>query len=547
MVASLLGVCIRADETIEAPELNVTQPIAKRLLLFASEVNPRHLGCDVEALLTDLASDCSSCHTEARTWQRLVEILDKKRTDETTPPQPSAATNSSGSSSSSRCCEGNASKGLVYHKEQVRRYLRCLRPVVLFFGGTSGSGKSTLSSVAAARFDIERIITTDSIRDILRGFSDPKTTPELFASTYEVHKVLESAPSSPLLLPSSQTQRVVDGFRRQCEIILPVLRQTVMSIVNEGASVVVEGVHLLVPWMYNMLCELESANVTCVPFVVHVKNEDKHLQRFAVRAKYMQLGTEKNRYAKNFDSIRTIQQYLHRHAAKHNITCIANSNVDKSVGIVLMCLNRTLAYLHEGKPIVDRDTQRAAFSMSKPRIDRARLTTALRERYSRKTELRGGAKKPPHPLTLVRNHSAPPASRVQQLMTGLTAMGAGSSGGSGSGPADPNAATTSSMGSARRHINFQDAQHGVDDDDDECDGNNSTQSTAPPVRCRVMNQQQALRRRRRHRRGNDEEENGDHDDDDDDDERGTLVGGVSARQSVLSLTRTDDSSLKSCE
>lgn len=43
---------------------------------------------------------------------------------------------------------------------------RCL---ILLFGGTSGSGKSTLASLMASRLGISTVISTDSIRNMMRG------------------------------------------------------------------------------------------------------------------------------------------------------------------------------------------------------------------------------------------------------------------------------------------------------------------------------------------------------------------------------------------
>jgi len=55
-------------------------------------------------------------------------------------------------------------------------------------GGTSGTGKSTLASLLASRLGISTVLSTDSIRHIMRNFLSQSTNGVLFASTYEAHK-----------------------------------------------------------------------------------------------------------------------------------------------------------------------------------------------------------------------------------------------------------------------------------------------------------------------------------------------------------------------
>lgn len=81
-----------------------------------------------------------------------------------------------------------------------------------------------------------------------------------------------------------------------------------------------------------------------IPFMIYIASEDKHLERFAVRAKYMTLDPAKNKYVKYIRNIRTIQDYLCKRADKHLVPKINNTNVDKSVAAihatVFSCLRR---------------------------------------------------------------------------------------------------------------------------------------------------------------------------------------------------------------
>lgn len=62
---------------------------------------------------------------------------------------------------------------------------------------------------------------------------------------------------------------------------------------------------------------LMKRHPTIVPFMIYIANEDKHLERFAVRAKYMTLDPARNKYAKYIKNIRAIQEYLCKRADKH--------------------------------------------------------------------------------------------------------------------------------------------------------------------------------------------------------------------------------------
>lgn len=51
--------------------------------------------------------------------------------------------------------------------------------------GTSGTGKSTLASLLASRLGVSSILSTDSVRHMLRGFSPEQAAPLLWVSTYQ--------------------------------------------------------------------------------------------------------------------------------------------------------------------------------------------------------------------------------------------------------------------------------------------------------------------------------------------------------------------------
>lgn len=51
------------------------------------------------------------------------------------------------------------------------------------------------------------------------------------------------------------------------------------------------GVHLSI----NFVLKLMASHPSVLPFLIYIKNEGKHIERMAVRAKYMTLDPNKNR------------------------------------------------------------------------------------------------------------------------------------------------------------------------------------------------------------------------------------------------------------
>ncbi len=57
--------------------------------------------------------------------------------------------------------------------------------------GTSGTGKSTLASLLASRLGITSVVSTDSIRHMMRSFSSEAQDPLLWGSTYQAGEFLQ--------------------------------------------------------------------------------------------------------------------------------------------------------------------------------------------------------------------------------------------------------------------------------------------------------------------------------------------------------------------
>lgn len=101
---------------------------------------------------------------------------------------------------------------------------------------------------------------------------------------------------------------------------------------------------------------LMKKHPSIIPFMIYITNEGKHLERFAVRAKYMTLDPEKNKYVKYIRNIRTIQEYLCKRADKHLVPKINNTNVDKSVAAIHATVFSCLRRREAGEQLYDSTT-----------------------------------------------------------------------------------------------------------------------------------------------------------------------------------------------
>lgn len=90
--------------------------------------------------------------------------------------------------------------------------------VCVLLCGTSGTGKSTLASLTAQRLGISTVVSTDSIRNMLRSFGNEERHPLLWVSTYEVGAYL-AAKQLPQWRSLQHDPRLlaVKGYKAQCE------------------------------------------------------------------------------------------------------------------------------------------------------------------------------------------------------------------------------------------------------------------------------------------------------------------------------------------
>jgi 2-phosphoglycerate kinase len=192
-------------------------------------------------------------------------------------------------------------------------------PIVVLIGGATGVGTSTLAADVARRLNIQSVIGTDSIREVLRRALSPDLLPILHKSSYEIKR-------EDLRMPVEEREPVLFGFREQASQVAVGVEAIVDRGLKEGTNLVIEGVHLVPEIILNRY--QDHPNVC--PMVVYLTDEHVHRSRFYIRA----LGTAMRRpaeeYIAYFREIRQIHDYIVRSAERAGVQKVENISIENT-------------------------------------------------------------------------------------------------------------------------------------------------------------------------------------------------------------------------
>ena len=182
-----------------------------------------------------------------------------------------------------------------------REAKRTGRPLVVVLSGAPGVGKSTVATRLAVRLGISRIVTTDTIREVLRTVIPSAVLPELHASTYE----LDIPPAFA-------------GFERQATVVASATVAVAARLATERRSVLLEGVHLLPGYITRSLAG-HPADPIVVERLLVLDDEGVHRAQLKYRAR-SEPGRQGDRTLDHLLAIRHIQEHLVGHAARQGVS-----------------------------------------------------------------------------------------------------------------------------------------------------------------------------------------------------------------------------------
>ena len=209
--------------------------------------------------------------------------------------------------------------------QRLRRYRDLYeldRPIILLVGGATGTGKSTVATDVAYRLGITRVTSTDFVRQTMRAFFSSEFMPAIHHSSFEAGRAMAG--------DEEDGDSVVGGFLEQTREVLVGVRAAIDRALEEGWSMVLEGVHL-VPGMLPK--EIEGALV--VECVLGIDDAEAHASHFWIRDTDSDGVRPYEKYLDAFDDIRLVQAYILGRARKNEVPVIENGNIEDAIGEVM--------------------------------------------------------------------------------------------------------------------------------------------------------------------------------------------------------------------
>ena len=196
------------------------------------------------------------------------------------------------------------------------------KPVILLIGGATGTGKSTVATEVAHRLGINRVTSTDIVRQTLRAFFAQEYMPSIHRSSFD----------------AGAGESMFDGFLDQTTNVLIAIEASIERALQEGWSMVVEGVHL-VPGMLSGPRD-DAFVVQCV---LAIEDEAAHAAHFWIRDATSQGLRPVEKYLERLGDIRRLQDFIVGRARETGVPVIENTNVDNTVGAVIELVLGTAA------------------------------------------------------------------------------------------------------------------------------------------------------------------------------------------------------------
>jgi 2-phosphoglycerate kinase len=193
-------------------------------------------------------------------------------------------------------------------------------PLIVLIGGGTGTGKSSVATEIAYRLGITRVTSTDFIRQTMRAFFSEEFMPSIHYSSFEAgESVSTGTEGDPRLV----------GFLDQTRNVLVGVRAVVERALQEGFSMVLEGVHL-VP---GMLPPIKGALV--VHCVLSIDDEQHHATHFYVRDSASEGLRPVQRYLDALPDIRIVQDAILERARRFEVPVVENSDIGRTITSVM--------------------------------------------------------------------------------------------------------------------------------------------------------------------------------------------------------------------
>jgi 2-phosphoglycerate kinase len=211
----------------------------------------------------------------------------------------------------------------IGHLRRYHELTELEMPLIVLVGGATGTGKSTVATEVAYRLGITRVTSTDFVRQTMRALFTPEFLPAIHMSSFDAGKALPTA-------QEEEVDPLLHGFLEQTRHVLVGVQAAIDRALEEGWSMVLEGVHL-VPGMLPR--SIEGALV--VECIIAIEDEETHAGHFWIRDMSSDGVRPLDKYLERMGDIRYLQDFIVERAQVEGVPVIDNSDREKAIGAVL--------------------------------------------------------------------------------------------------------------------------------------------------------------------------------------------------------------------
>jgi 2-phosphoglycerate kinase len=205
------------------------------------------------------------------------------------------------------------------------------RPVMVLIGGATGVGKSTIAAQLADRLGVVRIISTDSVREVMRAFFSESLMPAIHHSSY-------TAGAGVRIPLGAGLDCGMVGFMAQVDVVNVGVLALLDRALQERTSLIIEGVHMVPGMLASAGAKERMSDALVLQLVIAVEDPHLHRSHFLVREQETSGRRAIARYLRNFDEIRKIQGFILERAQIEGTLVVNNTNIDDTVGLVVNAL-----------------------------------------------------------------------------------------------------------------------------------------------------------------------------------------------------------------
>ena len=186
-------------------------------------------------------------------------------------------------------------------------------PLIILLGGSSGTGKTTLANALVQEFGLAHHLSTGFVREAISAVLPTQESKLLGGFTFDAWKLMpESAGSSD--------DRVLNGAIAQTQLLKPAIEACIYRSVREGASLVMEGTHLL-PGIFDP--KILGVSIFCI---LDVPDRSVLIKR-SMGPTHKSRNLDKNQ----LDSIIQLQDAYVRLGEEYGLPVIVNTDLERTV------------------------------------------------------------------------------------------------------------------------------------------------------------------------------------------------------------------------